>query len=609
MRPVGIVLLLFLNFVLYGCANQQEQALPRAAPGYLHWIQQQSMLGSASALIAQVSQSSRVWLMSGEASRVDVMLAAAPTWLELAGQPADPKKPFFRELSREIGAASQMGFYGVYFGQTGEKPDIWTSREGTPSRKAISFAFDASFGSDEDFEKLAEQAEAAGMQLGSDLPGGATGRGPDFFLQARNAPEHGGLYAMLPVPEEAHDLLPVAREEWDCAALSQGEITRLADMGIVPEKIARDSLVWASAGGWACTGPVVGADGNVRRWLYRYSGSPDQPVLSWQDPSGQAARILSAAAIKQTGLLGESLAGLSFEPLMGLEPGNSLSLSPGLAALNEMSRQIHRYGGWAIQIDPLPLRAIQDVINGPCDFCRDDITALLVMFGLVNADGRPLAQLYRDWISRGFDISRLARGFNAVQGLSPRLLADNPEWQLPGQRLAELGVNVGVSQVFNAVFADAPTRENADAMLRFLLSWRIGLPGLAFVEFYPDSLLQHPDDWLVRTLLARKTSGVANGKVISVIRGRGGGFGLLTELPEHKGYWLLACNFGRMRDELHVDLPRAMSAANDVGSETALNAGLSGRSFRVALDGREARNILLQTEHYSKASDKPRRKP
>lgn len=584
-----------LLLCLTGCTFQetaQKEELPRPAPGYLHWMQKQSMLGQAPELIAQVSQTQRVWLQSGEPRRASVLLRAAPNWLELTGVGNSTSSPVFRTLASQVAKAPTMGFGGIYLGETGEKPDIWTSKDGrVASQKAASFMFDASFGTDEDFQKLTDAAEAAGLELGSDLLAGATGRGPDFFLQARNAPAHGGLYALLPVPEESIPLLPLTREEWDSEALPPATVATLAESGVLPNAIARDKLIWASKGGWAATGPVMGSDGVPRRWLYRFSENPSQPVLSWQDPSGQTARVLHAAAIRHTGLLGEALAGLHFEPMMALEAGDTQdpALSPGMAALNEMARQIHRYGGWAMQADPLPLSAMTEVLKGPCDFCRDDITPLLVAFGLLMADGRPVAQLYRDWISSNLDVSRLARGYNASNGLNPNLLLANPAWTEQGQKLAESGSSFRIGHIASQIFPN-PTEADAEKLRRFLLVWRLGMPGLAFVEFAPGSLENSPGQWLEQTLRARRASGLATGRVISVIRGHGGGFGLLSKLPDG-AYWLLACNFGRNRDELNISLPTPVRQAIDAGSGENLN--MHGQIFRIGLDGREARNVLF----------------
>ncbi|MBD5642048.1 MAG: hypothetical protein HDQ91_06480 [Desulfovibrio sp.] len=595
------ILLCLTIFCVAGCFSSErpkktEIEIPRAAPGYLHWLQKQSMLGEAPSLIAQVSQTQRVWLQPGEPRRANVLLNAAPNWLELAELPANPKSPYFRELAAQVATARKMGFGGIYLGATGESPDVWTEKNGMQSSRApASFNFDASFGTDEDFRKLAQAAEENGLELGSDLLSGATGRGPDFFLQARNAPEHGGLYAMLPVPEKAEALLPLTHEEWDCEALSAQAIDELAQAGVLPASIARDRLVWTSKGGWAATGAVMGVDGVPRRWIYRFAEDPGQPVLSWQDPSGSSAKVLHAAAIRQTGLLGEALAGLHFEPLMALEPdaGGTPSLSPGISALNDLARQIHRYGGWALQADPLPLSAMLAVLQGPCDFCRDDLTPLLVAYGLVMADGRPVAQLYRDWLSQGLDVSRLARGFNSHKGYKPALLLNNPAWTEAAQKLASLGQTIDFRLLFRQIFPSGNNEAEIEQIRRFLLCWRLGMPGLAFVEFYPGSLSRPSDGWLEHTLATRARAGLATGKIAEVIRGRGGGFGLLTRLPSG-GFWLLACNFGKNPDELVVRLPENIRSAMDAGTAQSLDSGFSGTGFRLGLSGKDSKNVFFE---------------
>lgn len=611
MCKMRLLCLFCLFFFLGGCFGggtptpKTEPEIPRPAPGYMQWMKKESMLGHAPDLIAQVSQTRRIWLQSGEPDRADVLLKAAPNWMELAGIPENPKSPVFRELKSQLGAAAKMGFGGLYLGETGERPDIWVSKDGSlPSQKPASINFDSRFGEESDFEKLADAAEAAKMQIGSDMLAAATGRGPDFFLQARNALGHSGLYAFLPVPEEAVEHLPLTREEWDNQPLPAVTVEKLVDMGVLPSSVARDSLEWASKGGWAVTGPVMGSDGVPRRWLYRFSESSSQPVLSWQDPSGQTARVFNAAAILQTGIQGQSLVGLHFEPIMALEPGAArTSLSPGLAALNEIARQIHRYGGWAMQADALPLSAMTQVLQGPCDFCRDDLTPLLVAFGLVMADGRPVAQLYRDWMAANVDISRMARGYNEYKGLNPKLLLDNPAWIEQGQTLLELGSVIRYNQIARQVFS-APDEEQAELIRRFLLTWRLGLPGLGFVEFYPNSFIQPSDGWLEHILESRRKSGLALARAHTLVRGRGGGLGLLSALP-NGGYWLLACNFGRNPDEINITLPGSVAHVSDAGTAEDLSAHLRVRNFRLPVGGREARNVLFEPIQTQTAGTNP----
>lgn len=580
--PVFLLFFAFCTACAPKAAKRADTTLPRAAPSYVHWLQKQSLLHQAPGIIAQVSQSSRVWLQGAAPGRADVLLDAAPNWLQIDA--GNMGQPVFASVAAIAGNAANMGFGGIYLGDTAEKPDIWLEQSGAGNNPA-SFQFDPAFGSDSDFEKLAAAAENAGIELGASLLAGATGQGPDFVLQARNAAGHAGLYAMLSAPPETLPILPDAANEWDSRALPPETVAALAEKGVIPASLARDTVPWASKGGWAASGATTGSDGAQRRWLYRYSKSPKQPVFAWQDPSGLAAKVFAAAVIRHTGLLRQSLAGIHMEPLMGLEPNNGgkISLSPGLDAIDAISRQIHRYGGWALQADAVPASAIAAVLASACDFCRDDVTEALAVFGLIAADGRPVASLYRSWIANGVETARLARGFNAARSVNPAILSDNPAWTEQAQKLLAAGLPATPLYDVLEQRGIAP-----DKARRFLLTWRLGMPGLTFCAEPAENA-----PWLNSLLLARRESGLAAGQVLQVIRGCGGGFGLLSRLPKG-GFWLLACNFGINPDELSFSLPRSAASAKDAATGADLASNLSGQNFRLALDGRAARNVLFQ---------------
>lgn len=563
-------LLLFLT----GCASTSSPKLPRPFPGYAHWLEKQSMINQAPKIIAQVSQSELIWLQGSDPGRARLMLETAPSWLD--------SRLAFRELAQDTPKIAGLGISGIYMGHMGELPDIWLSASANTAPTApASLNFNPGLGTEENFENLVKTAENNGLELGGALLAGYTGRGPDFALQARKVTGYAGLYAMLPVPAEAEQLLPPHakdQDEWQATRLGKKEVTALTEAGVLPVSIARDNISWASPGGWASTGPITGADGSTRRWVYRYAYTPEQPVMAWQDPSGQAAKIFSAAIIRHTGLLGISLAGIHMEPLMGLEPGQSgdSALSPGIDAINDIARQIHRYGGWAMQADAMPAYAIEQILKGQCDFCRDDLTETLAVYGLLYADGRPLAQLYRNWLKNRLDTGRLARG--PIENFNIKLLPGGQEYALPQDKLSAFEAlgNVGKIQ--------ASRPELKDALKQFLTGFRAGLPGLAFFE-------QSELNGLEKLLATRKKAGLAAGRVLSVTRGKGGGFAILSSLPKN-AYWLLICNFGINPDEIAVDLPAAPRRAVEANGSD-LTPKLSGKSFRLGLNGRTIKNIIL----------------
>ena len=88
-RPVPGALFLcaflcaFLCCLLGACGRRAPvtappaaNGLPRADPGYLQWLERQSMLGQAPELAAQVSGTERLWHNSSTARRVPVLLRA-----------------------------------------------------------------------------------------------------------------------------------------------------------------------------------------------------------------------------------------------------------------------------------------------------------------------------------------------------------------------------------------------------------------------------------------------------------------------------------------------------------------------------------------------------
>lgn len=583
MRARPFIWLLFLLTLVCGCraSRSLESDLPRPPLSYLHWLQKESLQNQAPELIAEVSQSGRVWLQGSQPGRADALSRAAPNWL--GSLSLFKTSPPFRDLWHNLATLPKSGIEGLYLGDMGEKTDLLhTERDNLPQAPSASLKIDPALGTEEEYAELAEAAETAGIQIGATLLPGATGQGPDFLLQARNVTGHEGIYAMLPLPNDApHD---DSQSEWDFRPLHPSSLDALPN--IASFKLARDNYPWASPGGWAATGAIAGRDGTPRRWLYRYSEAVNRPTLAWQDPSGRAAAILSAAVIKQTGLMGQTLAGLSLEPLMGLEPAEpgEPSLSPGLDALNALSRQIHRYGGWACEADPVPESVIRKVLTGPCDFCRDDLTPLLVAFGLLAADGRPVAALYRSRIADKIEISRMIR---CQDKLRPRLLLESDNWREPYAELSASGISS-----FKELAAIQGKPPASKGLARFELVWLTGMPGLVFLPFELGNELAQ-DPWLVNTLLAREETQLAAGQVISVIRGRGGGLGLVSRLPSGR-IWLLGCNFGVNPDLIEISLPPGINSAKDAGTRENLASALSGVSFRLSLDGHAARNVLFE---------------
>ncbi|MBO4300228.1 MAG: hypothetical protein J5861_01365, partial [Desulfovibrio sp.] len=366
--------------------NTVSYVLPRADPGYVQWLERQSMLGSARELTGKVSGTDIIWRHSTSLGREPLLQSVSPHWLDVNPYSVTCSEPLLRALVSPafLSFLKEAGFQGLFLSPTGETGSVWSSVGGAhgtneDGEDVVSLRLSPSLGKDRDLTLLINALEKMDVQFGGDLPPAATGLGPDFMLQARNASRFEGLYAMLPIPSEDWGILPAASDEWDCRPLEAATVRALSLRGDLPGSLWRDSQSWNISGGWAVTGEVRGVDGQMRRWAYRYAGHNLKPVLLWQDPSAQARRVWSAAIIRHTGLQRQTLAGLRLEALMGLDamPADAvvgdpspLAVAPGPEALRALSGEVHRYGGWTVQDDVLPPLLSQIVLESGVDFAR-----------------------------------------------------------------------------------------------------------------------------------------------------------------------------------------------------------------------------------------------
>lgn len=328
-----------------------------------------------------------------------------------------------------------------------------------------------------------------------------------------------------------------------------------------------------------------------------------------------------------------------------------MALTPGLEALDALSGEIHRYGGWAMQDDALPPSLTRAVLDTAVDFTRDTITEPATAYALLTGDAAPLAALLRDSLTQGVDHSRLARGQKDRQSVDWRPLLALPEGRDMARRAQEQAraaadaeelwtTQAGLAALALGLDATAATRPEQAKALRqtvlLLLSFRVGLPGLAFISpqdmtgalnlarppaGLPASMGSVPlwdeqtrggslpplplafgaldRQWadrqsflheLAALLRARLQAGLAGGRVTEIFSGPPGCVGVLSALPGG-GYWLLAANFSGKRQRLACALPAAARSAREAPS--GQNLPMQGRTVELDLDARQSRHIVL----------------
>ena len=95
--------------------------LPRADPGYLQWLERQSMLGSTQELTGQVSGTDLIWRNSASARRVPLLLTAAPNWFDVNPHSLAGGQSALRALTQPglDTTLAQAGFGGLFLAPSG----------------------------------------------------------------------------------------------------------------------------------------------------------------------------------------------------------------------------------------------------------------------------------------------------------------------------------------------------------------------------------------------------------------------------------------------------------------------------------------------------------
>ena len=400
----------------------------RADPGYIQYLERLSMAGSQVELARVVSGSQLAWLRSATTPFPDPLLTLADTWLAVNPLVTLPetKRSVFASLSSplywQIFGKSRLG--GLYISPANGSGALWAynRRASASGDDAIQYTFSEAAGSEDDYFRLLQAANNNRKLLGLELTPATTGLGPDFFLAARYHRQFSGVYCMVELPKKLWSVLPAVADQWRGEALDAEQTALLASQNILPPAMAQDFLPTGQEGGWAVTSEIYGVDGLMRRWAYRYYGSPDRPVLNWEDPSTGARRILSGSAIRNVGILGSALIGMRLDGLYGLDSAapNSrprFTPSPADEAAVAVSREVRRYGGWAWLKDDIPLSLTRDLMAEGPDFFQDTIFSPGIEHALLTASTELLETMVDDALVLGLDMRRFVHATSGERGI------------------------------------------------------------------------------------------------------------------------------------------------------------------------------------------------
>ena len=441
----ALFLVLFAVSLLPGCTGMPKKPrrgetpqtesgmpIPRADPGYLHYLERQSLLAQAGNMAKIVSGSDLAWRTPNDHTPGKLM-DFADTWLAIHPLTllSDSRRPAFVSLNEYAmwPILRESGIKGLYIAPANKAGSLWAyNRNSTVNtgEDVVQFDFSDAAGSEAHYKRFMNELIGHDILLGSDIIPAATGLGPDFFLATRNHREYPGVYCLIDLPRATWKNLPTPLSEWEGLTLDKSHVQSLQQQGVLPPTAYSEESLLSQPGAWAVTGEIRGIDGTTRRWAYRSSKHPAFAVLNWEDPSQAAHRILSGSAVRQVGMLGQALVGLNFGGFQGLETAtpqtqglSQYSIEPALSAAHSMSREIRRYSGWSwIRNEDLPLIAVNEFLDAGVDYVLDSAFNPAAEHALLTGDAELLRFMTDELLRLRVDTSRLVHATPAQDGIS-----------------------------------------------------------------------------------------------------------------------------------------------------------------------------------------------
>lgn len=471
-----LALFAFFLLLLPGCSVQEENAedrfaeiisaraaeggINRADPGYMQYIERQSMLHDAARMAQMVSGSNFIWRRPSAAPWPEALLELNNVWLTLNPQMVQTpgRSSVLAHLSSPAlwSSLNESGITGLHIAPTGASGKLW---DHDPKHylgahdNIIQYTFSKDIGTEQEYSRVIEQSKRHNILLGGDLIPAATGIGPDFLLAVRNLRNYPGIFCLIEVPKSLWSNLPTAKRDnsgdVQVMALNPVQIERLSREGLFPKSLRQDAIKDVIKTGWAATSEVRGNDGNLRRWVYRYAYDIKRPILNFGDPSSTAQQIAGGSTIFQSAILGNSLTAAQLSPLIGLEPDaktpKSSTEHSDFALLSSvasrLASQSRAYGSNSWIKDELPMPIARELMqNGP-DAVQGMFTPA-AEHALLTGNASLLNFLQDEALNFGLDWSRLVHSSVGHEGLSYalphlRYLASPP----PSARIQSFRIN------------------------------------------------------------------------------------------------------------------------------------------------------------------------
>ncbi len=366
---------------------------PRTAngtnPSYVEWLVRQSMLKDADVLSRQLS--GQPSMFRNPYARPDARRAIEMSDVWFTAYPISlitrPGQSFLDALGEEAlwEAFERIGITGIHTGPVKRAGGI-TGWAETPSVDGhfdrISTQIDPAFGTEEQFRRLCDVADAHGGSIIDDIVPGHTGKGADFRLAEMGYKDYPGIYHMVEIPREDWHLLPDVPEGRDAVNLDAATERELSERHYIIGELQR--VIFYTPGvketNWSATAPVVGTDGLERRWVYLHYFKMGQPSINWLDPTFAGMRLVIGDALHSLGELGTTALRLDANGFLGVEksteglPAWSEGHPLSHAANHIIAGMVRKVGGFTFQELNLTIEDIRDTGTVGADLSYDFVS-------------------------------------------------------------------------------------------------------------------------------------------------------------------------------------------------------------------------------------------
>jgi len=407
-------------------------------PAYVSWLLSQSMLADANEISQQFSGQGSMWQNPYATTSHRSAVETASVWftaypLSLITR---PDESFLKSMADEKmwEAFAKIGIEAVHTGPVKRAGGIsgWTL---TPSVDGhfdrISTEIDPAFGTEEEFRAMCGTANWYGGIIIDDIVPGHTGKGADFRLAEMKYADYPGVYHMVEIDPRDWDHLPDVPPHADSVNIDQDTEEWLDKAGYIIGRLQR--VIFYAEGiketNWSVTRPVVGTDGEERRWVYLHYFKDGQPSINWLDPSFAGMRLVIGDALHSLADLGTGGLRLDANGFLGAEKTaaeDSTAWSEGHplseAANHLIAGMVRKVGGFTFQELNLTIDDIREIGEVGADLSYDFINRPAYHHALATADTEFLRLTLRTTLELGVNPASLVHALQNHDELTYELV-------------------------------------------------------------------------------------------------------------------------------------------------------------------------------------------